>query len=1394
MFDYTADELYAIVTSQEYTTEQKLQVILDLKQFIKKLFVELSEVNRYFESLKYALKSTDHEYTLATFGTVCHLVKRVGMQDPNSLRGCSKTVLPILVNKLLDDRPSIRLQAKKTLEIYWLATPSTVENHIRDGALIHSNPKIRSEAIVFLSDLIELNKNFNFSTFLPNLVNLLRDDFIEVVKNVEVLLIKYHTLNRSKLPDMIKEMKSQKIERKIAVPIIKELDPMLSNAYTTESKPLAAAPRSTIDTFNNLSRLKRSTTSFGTRSSKIPTPVSSLSRASMAPTTGSSSVMDVESVLASIPTTKLDNSITAVEVDSSSDFKRDVEALLAPFEEKETEFNWSSREKSIIKFRGLVIGNAETFPEELIQCTRLLQDGIFKTISSLRTTLSSNGCQLVKELAVHLNKSLDPLVETLFQPLAALTSSTKRIASSNAYGSLCVLVSHTSFNSRVLNQCYQMYQDKNTQPRLYSSTLLQVFILKHSAKIDQLNMEIIAKWISKGIADPNTTVRESMRSTYWLFSRIFQETAETIYQKQDNNVKKALDRAKPANIQSSNMGSAPGGDRASMPTNLVNKRPSIRDFVAAKQKEKRKNTVTSHKQDDYSFMEAASQQIHQDKGRAIRLGISQRTTAGRASSAGSIMSSSAEPLPQKISKGASRNELPFRSTVTPSSRVSSLPHERILENNLVKPESETERMTRLLQSALTKERIEGLEILKKMMNGSFEIPDLSAAIQNLIILDPSLVKPLIQDTRFFNCVSLDLALKIIAINRAGLEILNTKYGTIEIAQALINLIALLDNIHFDTAPSTMFHIKHKSLLLNFCIPNLHKIAERTSFKPSVEFFTSICKTLFPMSITDYPCYDELIIQLQASNPELFERELDSSSSFIQGSIRSILSSFKDDFNRTIQSGGDGLDNRLNEMTMINPLAKQATDPKLSLKAGFKTDMTMVVSSFQQSKKPEMTTIADNKEDSNDKMDVDYEEKKRIAYICDIFQESANSEPVVKDDDKMELDTKEEEVQPLRESNSNNSTPLIHQSDVQVISQKNSPFIEHEPNVSTDDPTTTITHQISDIYISPEKRPMEIKSSKRRSITELIHATDPFFSKQKKKITIFEDTSDQYDTDLDFATQKMLGLHLNHLKNQKQPVLASPEDITKLLKNLNDESVTVEDLNNIMVYLYYSSSSPEMNTWMGEEGFTLVLNTILLYFTTSEKITREICFKGLTIFNELLELDFDIPKLLSMNEVINLLNVLFMIIDNFKSTKNEIYITVEEILDNLLRLEMRDLTETIIDQTIQSLKHCNSTVMNIFLLLTLVKALSKTDLLLVEQILQIDDALHNLLLDQEVEVRRLTVMAYSKLMRNLNDLNEGRVLNGDEVMKIKTKETLDTVFSKLSSPEKNLIFHYSEHFI
>ena len=72
--------------------------------------------------------------------------------------------------------------------------------------------------------------------------------------------------------------------------------------------------------------------------------------------------------------------------------------MLPHFEGRESEENWVARDRSVTRMRQLLKGNAPTdYHGIFMSAMKQLHDGISKVSSSLRTTMSSNGCHLVQE-------------------------------------------------------------------------------------------------------------------------------------------------------------------------------------------------------------------------------------------------------------------------------------------------------------------------------------------------------------------------------------------------------------------------------------------------------------------------------------------------------------------------------------------------------------------------------------------------------------------------------------------------------------------------------------------------------------------------------------------------------------------------------------------------------------------------------------------------------------------------------------------------------------------------------------------------------------------------------------------------------------------------------------
>lgn len=203
----------------------------------------------------------------------------------------------------------------------------------------------------------------------------------------------------------------------------------------------------------------------------------------------------------------------------------------ACFEGRESEGNWMARDNAVIRIRRLLKGNAPSdFLTVLVGCLKHLLDGILKVFNSLRTTMSTNGSQVLQEMARTLGPSIDSMVEILLQNAIKMCSATKNIAAQNGNTTVDIIVSRVSYNARLMQHIWQSTQDKNVQPRIFAAGWLKTILKKHAQNKSHFEhtggLELTEKSIKKGLNDSNPKVRESMRSTFWTYAQMWPEKGE----------------------------------------------------------------------------------------------------------------------------------------------------------------------------------------------------------------------------------------------------------------------------------------------------------------------------------------------------------------------------------------------------------------------------------------------------------------------------------------------------------------------------------------------------------------------------------------------------------------------------------------------------------------------------------------------------------------------------------------------------------------------------------------------------------------------------------------------------------------------------------------------------
>lgn len=221
--------------------------------------------------------------------------------------------------------------------------------------------------------------------------------------------------------------------------------------------------------------------------------------------------------------------------------------MLPFFEGKETEQNWTPRDKSILKLRRILKGNAPNeFHAAFMAGIKSMVDGIIRVSNSLRTTMATNGCQLVQELARTLGPALDPHVEMFLQSFIKMSAATKHIAAENGRVTSDAIFQNCSYHVRMVQHIWFAVQEKNVQLRQCTPGWLTTILKRQASYKNNFDssggLELAEKCIKKGLDDANPKVKEGYRATYWAFAKSWPGKAESIISKLDPKSRTALER------------------------------------------------------------------------------------------------------------------------------------------------------------------------------------------------------------------------------------------------------------------------------------------------------------------------------------------------------------------------------------------------------------------------------------------------------------------------------------------------------------------------------------------------------------------------------------------------------------------------------------------------------------------------------------------------------------------------------------------------------------------------------------------------------------------------------------------------------------------------------------
>ncbi|KAK3936767.1 ARM repeat-containing protein [Diplogelasinospora grovesii] len=558
--DNQVTDLVAILRS-DASIDAKVQHVTAVKSAIKQHNVPDNCVAPLLEALRSASASQHAVLVNAGFTALNHLLTRLSRQEPKYLAKEAARTLPLIVDKLGDQKEKFRQLALQSLVTLYKAAPIDVERSVRNTAMVGKNPRAKEASLQWLLQMHQ-ESGLQFRSYVPTLMELLEDADGMVRDTAKSVVIElFRSAPNAAKSDLKRQLKNFKVRPAIEQAIVKELIP----------SSVSSAPSS--------------------QAESIPDEPSQPSRPNLSASVSSLSTVD-RPITPMIPDTSAEQ-VEPMYVNTQRELDDIFREMHIHFEGKETEQNWLKREESMTKLRRLMVGNAATdFHESFLSSLRALLDGILKAVNSLRTSLSKEGCSLVQEMAKTYGPGIDPMVELLMQAFIKLCAATKKIASQQANVTVDTIIGRVTYNARIMQHVWGACQDKNVQPRLYATGWLKTILMKeahHKSHVEHSGgLDLVEKCIKKGLADPNPGVREKMRATYWIFAGVWPARAEAIMSGLDATAQKLLQKD-PNNPNSPKKPDAAGAVAARpglglSKSTLGPSKPSIREAVLAQKK------------------------------------------------------------------------------------------------------------------------------------------------------------------------------------------------------------------------------------------------------------------------------------------------------------------------------------------------------------------------------------------------------------------------------------------------------------------------------------------------------------------------------------------------------------------------------------------------------------------------------------------------------------------------------------------------------------------------------------------------------------------------------------------------------------------------------------------
>lgn len=147
--DQQVADLTTILRSDQ-SLDTKVQYVTNIKSGIKQHNVPDTCVPQLFDGLRAASTSQHAALVNAGFTALNHLLTRLSRQDPKLLGKEAARTLPVVIEKLGDQKDKFRALATQSLVTVYGVAPVDVERSVRNSAMQGKNPRAKEAALHWL--------------------------------------------------------------------------------------------------------------------------------------------------------------------------------------------------------------------------------------------------------------------------------------------------------------------------------------------------------------------------------------------------------------------------------------------------------------------------------------------------------------------------------------------------------------------------------------------------------------------------------------------------------------------------------------------------------------------------------------------------------------------------------------------------------------------------------------------------------------------------------------------------------------------------------------------------------------------------------------------------------------------------------------------------------------------------------------------------------------------------------------------------------------------------------------------------------------------------------------------------------------------------------------------